>query len=114
MFPEKAGCDLKYDGKTYGEYIILKREVLRLEKRYLYLNINGHLYDNSIYPYLFQNDRILVNYLGIKNSIYDNLSEEKFKKIIEENSIERYERKFNNNIDDTYVSIREFCAPHRI
>ena len=110
LFPEKAGCDLKYDGKTYGEYIILKREGFEARKRYLYLNINGHLYDNSIYPYLFQNDRILVNYLGIKNSIYDNLSEEKFKKIIEENSIERYERQFNNNIDDTYVSIREFCA----
>ena len=110
LFPEKAGCDLKYDGKTYGEYIILKREGFEARKRYLYLNINGHLYDNSIYPYLFENDRILVNYLGIKNSLYDNLSKEKFNKIIEENSIERYERKFNNNIDDTYVSIREFCA----
>ena len=47
----------------------------------------------------------LNEFRNVKNTIVETAN-----KIIEENSIERYERKFNNNIDDTYVSIREFCA----
>ncbi len=47
-----------------------------------------------------------MDYLTIKYSLFYNLSEEEFNKIIEENSIERYERKFKDRTN-TYVSIRE-------
>ena len=107
-YPEESGCDLKYDGKTYGEYIILKNGGFEVRKRELFFSINETAYDNPIFLYRLYNDRIFMDYLTIKYSFFYNLSEEEFDKIIEDNSIERYERKFKDRTN-TYVSIREFC-----
>ena len=107
-YPEESGCDLKYDGKTYGEYIILKNGGFEVRKRELFFSINETAYDNPIFLYRLYNDRIFMDYLTTKYSLFYNLSEEEFDKIIEDNSIERYERKFKDRTN-TYVSIREFC-----
>ena len=71
-------------------------EDLKLEKRELFFSINETAYDNPIFLYRLYNDRIFMDYLTIKYSLFYNLSEEEFDKIIEDNSIERYERKFKD------------------
>ena len=107
-YPVEAKCDKENIGKTYKEYII-NNGGFEARKKDLYLCINGNKYSEPVFPYYLENDKIIISYFGLKNCFLYDMSKTEFSKIVEKYDIERYEKYFGNDIDNTYVSVREFC-----